>query len=100
MRDPTSFNSQGAYTSAEVRSAILYHSNEQRVQAAAFTDRIRPNFGSKAIVTIIEPVGHFRKSPDYHQINKCQEVVVAIPDFYLFHPPNATWIATHSVTIA
>ncbi|RKO84786.1 peptide methionine sulfoxide reductase MsrA [Blyttiomyces helicus] len=80
--DPTTLNRQGGDKGTQYRSSILFHNEEQRVQAQAFTDRVRPKFGSAGISTIIEPVGQFWKAEDYHQL-------------YLDHNPEGYQCPTH-----
>ncbi|KAJ3178547.1 Peptide-methionine (S)-S-oxide reductase [Gaertneriomyces sp. JEL0708] len=65
--DPTTKNRQGGDIGTQYRSAILYHDDEQKRTAEAFTDKIRPRFGSAGVATIVEPVGKFWNAEEYHQ---------------------------------
>lgn len=66
--DPTSLNRQGADTGEEYRSAIFYHSAEQRVTAEGLISQLD---GSKKypsqIVTEVVPYLEFYPGEDYHQ---------------------------------
>jgi len=66
--DPTTLNRQGPDTGTQYRSAIFYHSEEQR-QAAEETKRAIDAEGvwPLPIVTEIVPFTVFYKAEDYHQ---------------------------------
>ena len=66
--DPTTLNRQGPDTGTQYRSAIFYHSEEQR-QAAEETKRAIDAEGvwPLPIVTEIVPFSVFYKAEDYHQ---------------------------------
>ena len=66
--DPTTLNRQGPDTGTQYRSAIFYHSEEQR-QAAEETKRAIDAEGvwPLPIVTEIVPLTVFYKAEDYHQ---------------------------------
>jgi peptide-methionine (S)-S-oxide reductase len=59
--DPTTLNRQGADVGTQYRSAIFYHSDEQKRLA----EQSRQNI--KAAVTKIEPLGKFYAAEEYHQ---------------------------------
>jgi peptide-methionine (S)-S-oxide reductase len=68
IHDPTTLNRQGNDTGTQYRSAVFYHSPEQKKTAegviAAFTkDRVYDN----PIVTEVVPAGPFYVAEDYHQ---------------------------------
>jgi peptide methionine sulfoxide reductase msrA/msrB len=68
MHDPTTLNRQGNDMGTSYRSAIFYHTEEQRKEAEAFKARLdkRGHFG-KPIVTEIVKAGKWWKAEDYHQ---------------------------------
>lgn len=66
--DPTTLNQQGADKGTQYRSAIFYHSEEQKKIAeasleAAEESRLWPN----KIVTEISPISNYYPAEDYHQ---------------------------------
>jgi peptide-methionine (S)-S-oxide reductase len=68
IHDPTTLNRQGNDAGTQYRSAIFYHSPEQKKTAedviAAFTkDKVYDN----PIVTEVVPAGPFYVAEDYHQ---------------------------------
>ncbi len=68
IHDPTTLNRQGNDVGTQYRSAIFYHTPEQKKTAAeviaAFTkDKVYPN----PIVTEVAPAGPFYVAEDYHQ---------------------------------
>jgi len=80
--DPTTLNRQGADVGTQYRSAIFYHSDEQREQAEASKATAQAMFDAP-IVTEITPASEFYVAEDYHQdyyrLNKgapyCQMVI-------------------------
>jgi peptide-methionine (S)-S-oxide reductase len=66
MHDPTSLNRQGADTGTQYRSAIFYHTDEQRQIAEQSKITAAKEF-SKPIVTEITKAGLFYRAEDYHQ---------------------------------
>jgi peptide-methionine (S)-S-oxide reductase len=66
--DPTTLNRQGADVGPQYRSAIFYHSDEQRRTAEASKSRWEASgkFNGK-IVTSIEPFKNFYAAEGYHQ---------------------------------
>lgn len=82
--DPTTLNKQGADVGTQYRSAIFYHSTEQKEKAERYIqfiekEKLYPN----PIVTKVEEAGPFYLAEDYHQnyynLNKeqgyCQYVI-------------------------
>ncbi len=66
--DPTTLNRQGPDVGSQYRSAIFYHTPEQKetaMRAVGLLDKHKV-FKSK-IVTEIEPAGEFTKAEEYHQ---------------------------------
>jgi len=66
--DPTTPNRQGPDVGSQYRSAIFYHSEEQRVAAEASKRQLQESgrFGSP-VVTEIVPAGKFWEAEEYHQ---------------------------------
>jgi peptide-methionine (S)-S-oxide reductase len=66
--DPTTLNQQGADMGTQYRSAVFYHSKEQKKIAEEvikeFTDQ---KVYANAIVTRLEPFKAFYKAEEYHQ---------------------------------
>jgi peptide-methionine (S)-S-oxide reductase len=68
IHDPTTANRQGPDVGSQYRSAIFYHSEEQR--AAAEASKARENASGKhrrPVVTEIVPAQPFYPAEDYHQ---------------------------------
>ncbi len=68
MHDPTSKNRQGLDIGSQYRSAIFYHTDEQREKAIRSKNEMNSSdkFG-REIVTEIEPAGNFYRAEEYHQ---------------------------------
>ena len=68
IHDPTTLNRQGNDVGTQYRSAIFYHSPEQRAQAEAFIGELTAGkaFG-RPIVTEVVPAQTFYIAEDYHQ---------------------------------
>jgi peptide-methionine (S)-S-oxide reductase len=68
MHDPTQLNRQGPDVGSNYRSAIFYHSEEQRAIAQASKDRwdASKTLG-RPIATEISPAGVFWRGEEYHQ---------------------------------
>jgi len=66
--DPTTLNRQGSDVGTQYRSAIFYHSEEQRKKAQASKEKLEKlgKFGDK-IVTEIIPLERFYSAESYHQ---------------------------------
>jgi peptide-methionine (S)-S-oxide reductase len=66
--DPTSLNRQGADEGTQYRSAIFYHSPEQKEIAERLIAELNAaNIWDKPIVTEVVPLSEFFKAEDYHQ---------------------------------
>jgi peptide-methionine (S)-S-oxide reductase len=66
--DPTTLNRQGADVGTQYRSAIFYHSPEQKkIAEETIADLSREGIWSKPIVTEVVPLFAFFKAEDYHQ---------------------------------
>jgi peptide-methionine (S)-S-oxide reductase len=66
--DPTTLNKQGADVGTQYRSAIFYHSIEQKEKAAKYIQLIeKEKLYANPIVTQIEEAGVFYLAEDYHQ---------------------------------
>ena len=64
--DPTTLNRQGNDIGTQYRSAVFYHSEEQRIAAEASRARAQAKFTSP-IVTEITPASTFYSAEAYHQ---------------------------------
>ncbi len=69
LHDPTQKNRQGPDWGTQYRSAVFYHSEEQKAQAEAKITELNAskNFLQKKIATTIEPAQTFWRAEDYHQ---------------------------------
>ncbi len=68
VHDPTSLNRQGADVGTQYRSAIFYHSPEQKEKAEYYKKELDKSAAyDKAIVTEITPASAFYVAEDYHQ---------------------------------
>ena len=69
IHDPTQMNRQGPDVGSNYRSAIFYHSQEQRELAEASLNKAQesPRFRGKKIVTQIVPASTFWPAEEYHQ---------------------------------
>lgn len=66
--DPTTKDRQGPDRGSQYRSAIFYHTPEQRQQAEALKQQLEQRHRFKApIVTEIVPAGEFYPAEEYHQ---------------------------------
>jgi peptide-methionine (S)-S-oxide reductase len=66
IHDPTTLNRQGADVGTQYRSAIFYHSPEQKAIAEQKIAEAGQNW-DKPIVTELTPVPTFYPAEDYHQ---------------------------------
>jgi peptide-methionine (S)-S-oxide reductase len=66
MHDPTTLNRQGPDVGAQYRSAIFYHSPQQKTAAEASLKRVQAQF-RRPIVTEIVPAAPFYRAEEYHQ---------------------------------
>jgi peptide-methionine (S)-S-oxide reductase len=68
IHDPTTLNRQGADIGPQYRSAIFYHSPEQKSTAeAVIRDLNAQQIWGKPIVTELSPFSAFYPAEDYHQ---------------------------------
>lgn len=68
IHDPTQFHRQGADVGSQYRSAVFYHSPEQKVAAEAFRSRLElEKVWDAPIVTEIAPLEAFYPAEEYHQ---------------------------------
>ncbi len=66
--DPTTLNRQGADVGTQYRSAIFYHTEEQRRIAGEIKAKLEnENIWSDPIVTELTPFSSFYRAEDYHQ---------------------------------
>jgi peptide-methionine (S)-S-oxide reductase len=66
--DPTTLNQQGNDTGTQYRSAIFYHSEEQKQQASESKDELtKEKIYKDPIVTQIVPFTNFYKAETYHK---------------------------------
>jgi len=65
--DPTTLNRQGPDAGTQYRSAIFFHSPEQRAAAEQSKDRANLGLFGGGIVTEIVPLRQFFVAEDYHQ---------------------------------
>ena len=66
LHDPTTLNRQGADVGTQYRSAIFYHSDEQRRAAEASREKHKQDF-DRPIVTEIVAAGPYYKADEHHQ---------------------------------
>jgi peptide-methionine (S)-S-oxide reductase len=68
IHDPTTLNRQGADVGPQYRSAIFYHTPEQKAQAeAAIAEYNSKKLWNAPIVTEVTPIDTFYPAEDYHQ---------------------------------
>lgn len=68
IHDPTTLNRQGADIGTQYRSAIFYHSPEQkRIAEEIIADLIATKIWDNPIVTEVAPFESFYPAEDYHQ---------------------------------
>jgi len=68
IHDPTTLNRQGADVGTQYRSAIFYHSPEQKAVAEAVIAELQAaGVWDKPIVTEVTPFQAFYPAEDYHQ---------------------------------
>ncbi|KAK4514714.1 40S ribosomal protein S20 [Mucor velutinosus] len=84
MHDPTTLNEQGPEDiGTQYRSAIFYHSDEQKAIAERVTKQVQEkHLPNTPIVTTLEPATTFFDAEDYHQ-------------FYLENNPDGYACPTH-----
>jgi peptide-methionine (S)-S-oxide reductase len=68
VHDPTTLNRQGNDVGTQYRSAIFYHSDEQKATAeAVIRELTMEQLWSQPIVTEVTPFDKFYLAEDYHQ---------------------------------
>ncbi len=68
IHDPTTLNRQGGDVGTQYRSAIFYHSPEQKAMAGeVIGDLTKKRIFDQPIVTEVVPAGPFYIAEDYHQ---------------------------------
>lgn len=65
--DPTTLNRQGADAGTQYRSAIFYHSEEQKAKAEKSKKEVATTIWDSSIVTEIVPTDTFYPAEEYHQ---------------------------------
>jgi peptide-methionine (S)-S-oxide reductase len=76
IHDPTTLNRQGNDIGTQYRSAIFYHSPEQKQTAESLLETLnREKLYSDPIVTQIVPATQWYEAEAYHQEGYCQFVV-------------------------
>jgi peptide-methionine (S)-S-oxide reductase len=78
VHDPTTLNRQGADTGTQYRSAIFYHSEQQKAIAEQVIGELnKARLWKKPIVTQVAPLDKFYPAEDYHS------------EYFLRHPEQA-----------
>jgi peptide-methionine (S)-S-oxide reductase len=69
IHDPTQLNRQGPDVGSNYRSAVFYHTPEQKAAAEKSLDKLQSSgsYGTRRIVTGIVPAARFWPAEDYHQ---------------------------------
>lgn len=68
IHDPTTLNRQGNDMGTQYRSAVFYHTPEQKTKAEEVIGRLtKEHVFDRPIVTEIVPAGPFYRAEDYHQ---------------------------------
>jgi peptide-methionine (S)-S-oxide reductase len=68
MHNPTTLNRQGWDVGTQYRSAVFYHSEEQKEAALRLKEKLDKSAKyKKPIVTEIVPAGKFYRAEEYHQ---------------------------------
>ena len=68
IHDPTTLNRQGADVGTQYRSAIFYHTPEQRLVAEQLIrDLASEGIWRRSIVTELQPVAQFYPAEEYHR---------------------------------
>jgi peptide-methionine (S)-S-oxide reductase len=68
IHDPTTLNRQGADVGTQYRSAVFYHSPEQKETAEQVIDELnKAKIWDAPIVTEVTPFAQFYPAEDYHQ---------------------------------
>lgn len=68
IHDPTTLNRQGADVGPQYRSAIFYHTPEQKAEAERLTGKLEADqVWERPIVTEVKPLPVFYPAEEYHQ---------------------------------
>ena len=67
IHDPTTLDRQGNDRGTQYRSAVFYHSDEQRRQAESKRDELQKTRIKNKIITEIVPATEWFDAEDYHQ---------------------------------
>jgi peptide-methionine (S)-S-oxide reductase len=68
IHDPTTLNRQGGDVGTQYRSAIFYHSPEQKAVAEQMIEKLdAERIWNSPIVTEVTPIATFYRAEDYHQ---------------------------------
>lgn len=68
MHDPTTVNRQGNDVGSQYRSAIFFHSDEQKKVAEEVIEKVNASGKwGRPVVTKLEPASEFYKAEEYHQ---------------------------------
>lgn len=69
MHDPTTLNRQGGDSGTQYRSAVFYHSPEQKTEAESVTKKVQEQWWTRGKVTTeILEAGRWWDAEDYHQL--------------------------------
>lgn len=66
LHNPTQANGQGPDIGSQYRSAIFYHTEDQKILAEILIKNLSANY-EKPITTKLEPASDFYLAEDYHQ---------------------------------
>ncbi len=66
IHDPTTLNRQGNDAGTQYRSAIFYHSEEQKATATAIVEEIASHYRAP-VVTQIAPAAEYYRAEEHHQ---------------------------------
>lgn len=101
IHDPTTLNRQGADVGTQYRSAIYYHSAEQKQAAERMIERLNAEeIWPNPIVTEVAPFEKFYAAEDYHQgyyrANPMQPYCMAVvsPKVQKMRQKFAKWLRT------
>lgn len=67
MHDPTTKDRQGMDSGTQYRSAIFYHSPEQKEQAESVTRKVNEQWYKGRVTTKVLEAGRWWDAEDYHQ---------------------------------
>lgn len=68
MHDPTTPNRQGMDTGTQYRSAIFYHSPEQKAEAEEVTTKVNEQWYKGKVATELLEAGKWWDAEEYHQL--------------------------------